>query len=148
MYCMFQMYYVKESVPSNFSGVLPLPDLFEIPCDGDNFTLEASQCDQFPKRNVTYYSCPFSGSRYEDTILEIPDSKCPGEDRLLLCELHGRDIETNVQGDTRTIFDPTFIKTAHNENVRRSSRSGLGSFDVPFCFIGRITQLLSIAKLD
>ncbi|XP_059082486.1 uncharacterized protein LOC131880005 [Tigriopus californicus] len=109
-----KMYYVKESVASNFSDVLPLPDLFEIPCDGDNFTLEASQCDQFPKQNVTYYSCPFSSSRYEDTILEIPDSKCPGEDRLLLCELHGRNIETNVAGNTRTIFEPTFIKTAHN----------------------------------
>ena len=56
------------------------------------------------------------------TLGKMSDAKCPGEDRIILCELEGGMI-SNINENTRfNLLNLAFLKTYQNENVRAVSK--------------------------
>ena len=64
------------------------------------------------------YQCDEMQDTYTGTTRIIPDHKCPGEDRILVCELEGY-VTSNINIQTRLdLLTIAFLKTYQNENVR------------------------------
>ena len=89
------------------------------PCDVENGTVDLSslQCMSLSTQALTYYSCPTGeNADYNETLTLIPDGVCPGEDRLLQCEMEGGEVSSNILADRETLFKPVFLRT-RDDNV-------------------------------
>lgn len=105
-----KVYYVKKYGQTPTPDI-PLPDLLQVPCDNDEFTLSESECNAFPPQAKTIYECPTTTSNYERTVSLISDAKCGQENRILQCELNQGTAKSNIL--SKEFFDQMFTKTAY-----------------------------------
>ncbi len=78
---------------STLYGSIAIPEEVIPPCDTDETELSQAECTAFPSQMLTYFHCQDSSAKYTDTVDRIKDAKCPGEDRLLQCELENRYLD-------------------------------------------------------
>jgi hypothetical protein len=98
------------------------PAGLELPCDQDTSTLSAESCAFLPTDILTNYQC-VNGVKntYGDTVGLVSDIKCPGEDRILQCELSGGVVASNIAPATIFSFiNPAFLKSSENANVLKN----------------------------
>ena len=71
-----------------------------------------------PSEGIHYEICEEMEDNFFGTLGKMSDAKCPGEDRIILCELEGGMI-SNINENTRfNLLNLAFLKTYQNENVR------------------------------
>ena len=117
-------------VPANTGNVVAatvsLPaNLVHPPCDVENGTadLTSLQCMGLSSQALTYYSCPSGSSAdYQETLTLITDGICPGEDRLLQCEMEGREVSSNILIERESLFEPMFLRTRDNISVSHTCK--------------------------
>ena len=110
---------MKESTTPATPKVFNLTEELRTPCDQDESFQTAADCAALTSVNATnYYICPSVTSNYGNTVQLISDVSCPGEDRLLQCELNGGKVGHNIPDATVTTYNPMFIKTAYYSRVR------------------------------
>lgn len=114
------IYYIKQMVGSTITMTRPL-DLTP-PCDTDTATQSENDCAAFPTDVLTYFDCTANEDTYLGTVTnKISDKKCPGEDRILQCELEGAAADSNINANTRlTVIAPAFMKSFIEENPLRT----------------------------
>ena len=101
--------------------VVARPMELEPPCDTDTTVLEESECSGFPAEAVTYFTCESVENTYIGTVGKISDTRCPGEDRLLQCELENGAATSNInEGDRFKVLNSAFLKSYIDENVSYS----------------------------
>ena len=117
------VYYVKMALGEDLD--IPRPQKLEPPCDTDTNELSESECAEFPADNVlTYHTCTDVQNTYIGTATIISDTKCPGEDRILQCELEDGKADSNIAENTRfSVLNHAFLKTYIDENVSRPIES-------------------------
>ena len=111
-----RIYYVKESVDEPVVITRPLG--LEPPCDTDDTQLTEEQCSEAPTEAVTSYECSNVQTTYLSTIQQVSDIKCPGEDRILQCELKDGKAGSNIDVKTRQkLLQDAFLKSFEDPNV-------------------------------
>lgn len=116
------MYFIKEQIPA--VGAINIPDSLIPPCDLDDVALSAADCAAYTGgQALTYYTCPSMTSTYADSLALVSDARCEDEDRLLQCEMEGREVDSNINNVNRKeLFDFAFIKTGHQIKVRQREK--------------------------
>ena len=117
-----RIYYVKESVDEPVVITRPLG--LEPPCDTDDTQLTEEQCSEAPTEAVTSYECSNVQTTYLSTIQQVSDIKCPGEDRILQCELKDGKAGSNIDVKTRQkLLQDAFLKSFEDPNVSVFSKT-------------------------
>ena len=92
----------------------------EPPCDQDFTTLTPDDCGvngTIPSVAVDYSTCDDFTDTFSGTINIVPDAKCQGEDRLLLCEFEGL-VTTNINPQTSMdMMKQAFLKNYQDPQV-------------------------------
>ena len=102
---------------------MPKPQGLEPPCDTDYGVLTEEECGEYPAEFVSTLQCDTIDDTYLGTVGKISDTRCPGEDRLLQCELLGGVANTNILEDSRAgLLKDAFLKSYVTEKVGIFSR--------------------------
>lgn len=109
-----------SSLASSSDTILAPLSLIYSSCDADNNTVElsGSQCESLSDRALTYFTCGGNDGGYAETVGLVSDGTCLGEDRLLQCEMDGREVSANILTDRRDLFEPVFLRTKDEAGVR------------------------------
>ena len=111
-----RIYYVKEAVDESVVVTRPLG--LEPPCDTDETELSEEQCNEYPSEVLTSYECSNLQTTYLSTIQQVSDIKCPGEDRILQCELQDGKAGSNIDVKNReNLLQDAFLKSFEDPNV-------------------------------
>ena len=103
---------MKESISPAVSNI-PIDDSLIQPCDLDEAVLDPildAECS--PGQALTYFNCSSTLASYPETVGLVKDAACPGEDRLLQCELNNREVLSNIIEFKKEIFENAFVKAA------------------------------------
>ena len=104
-------YYVKEPLTPLVSSIA-IDDALVPPCDLDETVLDATAFECNPGQPFTYFNCSTTTATYADTVAVVDDTACPGEDRLLQCELKNREVASNIVQYRKEIFEDAFKKSS------------------------------------
>ena len=111
-----RIYYVKEAIDESVVVTRPLG--LEPPCDTDDTELSEEQCNEYPSEVLTAYECSNLQTTYLSTIQQVSDIKCPGEDRILQCELQNGKAGSNIDVKNRAkLLQDAFLKSFEDPNV-------------------------------
>ena len=127
------------------ASIINTPPALTPPCDQDNIELSEASCtgnSTIPSEGIHYEICEEMEDNFFGTLGKMSDAKCPGEDRIILCELEGGMI-SNINENTRfNLLNLAFLKTYQNENVRAVSKHLPHTGFFSYFHIGREAVLL------
>ena len=103
-------YYVRKAGNEQAKSLREDPYGFK-ECDAEPIKFSQGFCDaMLPKAAKTTYECDWSGADYRESVDEISDRSCDGEDRLRRCEMLAVGGLDSIDNEaTIAAFDPVDI---------------------------------------